>query len=47
MIDVDSMGPGRQLIGARLSNFLLGKLSQQFKLRQMWIFQDIQTAIFR
>jgi len=36
MVDVDSMGPGLQLVGARFSNFLLGKLSKlsrEFRLR--------------
>jgi len=35
------------LVGARFSNFLLGKLSRQFKLRGMSIFHEIQMAIFR
>jgi len=30
MADVDSMGPGLQLVGARFLNFLLGKLSREF-----------------
>jgi len=47
MIGDDSMGPGLQLIGTRFSNFLLGKLSGEFKLRRMSIFHDIQMAIFR
>jgi len=38
----DSMGPDLQLIGALFGNFLLGKLSQEFKLRPMSIFNDIQ-----
>jgi len=42
-----SLGPGLQLIRARFLNFLLGKLSREFKLRPMSIFHDIQTAIFR
>jgi len=46
MADVDSMGPDLQLFGARFSNFLLGKLSRQFKLRRMSIFHEIQMAIF-
>jgi len=32
MVDSDSMGPGLQLIRARFSNFLQGKLSREFKL---------------
>jgi len=46
MVDVDSMGPDLQHFGARFSNFLLGKLSQEFKLHQMSIFHKIQMAIF-
>jgi len=30
MVDSDSMGPGLQLIRARFSNFLQGKLSREF-----------------
>jgi len=45
-VDSDSMGPDLQLIGARCSNFHLGKLSQEFRLRGMSIFHDIQMAIF-
>jgi len=47
MVDSDSMGRGLQLIIARFSNFLLEKLSQEFKLPGMSIFHDIQMAIFR
>jgi len=47
MVDVDSMGPGLQLVGARFSNFFLGKVSLQFKLHGMSIFHEIQMAIFR
>jgi len=47
MVDGDSMGPGLQLVRARFLNFLLGKLSQEFKLRRRSIFPDIQMAIFR
>ena len=46
MIDIDGMGLILELVGARLSNFLLGKLSRQFKLHGMSIFHDIQMAIF-
>ena len=45
MVDIDSMGPGLQLVGARFSNFLLGKLSRESKLRGMSIFHEIQMAI--
>jgi len=41
------MGPGLQLIGARFLNFHLGKLSREFKLRLISIFDEIQMAIFR
>jgi len=47
MVDGDSMGPVVQLVGATFSNFLLGKLSREFKLRGMSIFLEIQMAIFR
>jgi len=47
MVASDSMEPDLQLVGARFSNFLLGKLSQEFKLRGMSIFHKIQMAIFR
>jgi len=47
IVDGHSMGPELQLVGARLLNFLLGKLSREFKLRPMSIFLEIQTAIFR
>jgi len=47
MIDGDSMGLGLQHIGAQFWNFLLGKLSREFKLRPVSIFDDIQLAIFR
>jgi len=48
MVDGDSMGPGLQLLmEARFLNFLLGKLSREFKHRRMSIFHDIQMATFR
>ena len=47
MVNVDSMGPGLQLARARFLNFYLGKLSQEFKLRPVSIFDEIQMAIFR
>jgi len=37
MVDSDSMGPGLQRVRVRFSNFLLGKLSREFKLRGMLI----------
>jgi len=45
-VDIDSMGPGLQLVGGRFSNFLLGKVSLQFKLHGMSIFHDIQMATY-
>jgi len=47
MVGGDSMGPGLQLVGARFLNFLLGKLSREFRLRRMSIFLEILTAMFR
>jgi len=46
MVDIDSMGPGLHLVAARFSNFLLGKVSLEFKLHGMWIFHDIQMATY-
>jgi len=43
---IDSMGPGLQLLGSQFSNFLLGKVSLQFKLHGMSIFHDIQVATY-
>jgi len=34
MVDIDSVGPGLQLVGGRFSNFLLGKVSLGFKLHR-------------
>jgi len=45
-VDIDSMGPGLQLLGGQLLNFLLGKVSLEFKLHGMSIFHDIQMAIY-
>jgi len=39
-------GPGLQLVVARFSNFLLGKVSLEFKLHGMSIFHDIQMATY-
>jgi len=47
LVGGDSMGPGLQPVGARFLNFLLEKLSQEFKLRPMSIFHEIEMAIFR
>ena len=46
MVGNHSMGPGLQLIGARFSNFLLEKVSREFKLRRLSIFHEIQMAVF-
>jgi len=46
MVDIDSMGPGLQFVGGRFSNFLLGKVSLEFKLHRMSIFHDIQMATY-
>jgi len=46
MVVGDSMRAGLQLVGARFSYFLLGKLSRELKLHRMSIFHDIQMAIF-
>jgi len=46
MVVSHSMGPALELVRARFSTFLLGKLSRQSKLRQMSIFHEIQMAIF-
>ena len=47
MVGGHSMGPGLRLVGARFLNFHLGKLSREFKLRPISIFDEIQMAIFR
>jgi len=47
MVDGHSMGPGLQLVGARFLNFHLRKLSREFKLRPISIFDETQMAIFR
>ena len=45
MVDYDNMGPSLQLIGARFLNFLLSKLSRDFRLHGMSI-TGFQRAIF-
>ena len=40
------MGPGLQPVGAQFSNVFLGKVSLQFILHGMSIFQDIQMATY-
>jgi len=47
MAGCDSMGCGLEPFLARFWNFLLEKLSREFKLRRMSIFHEIQMAIFR
>jgi len=46
MDDIDSMGSDLQPVVARFSNFLLGKVSLQFKLHGMSIFHDIQMVTY-
>jgi len=46
MVVIDSIGPSLQLLGDQFSNFLLGKVSLEFKLHGMSIFHDIQMATF-
>ena len=41
MVGGHTMGPGLQLVGARFSNFLLGKLSRNFRLHGVSKFQEI------
>jgi len=41
-----SMGPDLQPVGAGFLNFLIGKLSREFKLRRLSIFHKIQMTIF-
>jgi len=45
-VDIDSMGPGLQFLGGQFLNFLLGKISLEFKLHGMSIFQDIRMATY-
>jgi len=45
MIGGHRMGPGLQLAGARFLNFHLEKLSREFKVRPISIFDEIQVAI--
>ena len=47
MVGRHSMGPVLQVVGARFLNFHLGKLSREFKLGAISIFDEIQMAIFR
>ena len=46
MIGGHNTGPGLPLVGARFLNFLLRKLSREFKLRPVSIFHEIQMAHF-
>ena len=46
MVGGHSMGPGLQLVGGQFSNFLLGKVSLEFRLHGMSIFHDIQMATY-
>ena len=45
-VDIDSMGSGLQLLGRHFSNFILGKVSLEFKLHRMSIFHDIQMTTY-
>ena len=47
MVGGHSMGPGLQLVGARFLNFHLGKLTREFKLRPMSIFDEIHISVVR
>jgi len=47
MAGSNSMGRGLQLVWARFLNFLLGKLSREFRLYRMSLFYKIQMTIFR
>jgi len=40
------MGPGLQLVGARFTNFLLGKLSQEFKFAECRYFTKFKWPYF-
>jgi len=46
MVDYDIMGPSLQRVRAQFLNFLLIKLSHDFKLHRVSIVQDFQRAIF-
>jgi len=45
-VDIDSMGPGLQLLWGQFSNFLVGKVSLEFRLHGMSIFHDIQMITY-
>jgi len=47
MVNYNSMGPSLQLVRARFFNFLLSKLSSDFKLRGMSTLQDFKGPYFR
>jgi len=44
MVGGHSMGPGLQLVGARFFNFLIGKLSREFKHRPVSIFHETSAV---
>jgi len=46
MVGSDSMGPDLQLVGARFWNFLLRKLSREFKLYGMSDFMIFKWRYF-
>ena len=47
MVNYNSMGPSLQLVRARFFNFLLSKLSSDFKLHGMSTLQDFKGPYFR
>jgi len=47
MVGGHSMGPELQLVRARFLNFLLGKLSREFKLCPMSIFDKVHISVVR
>jgi len=46
MVDYDNMGPSLQFVGARFLNFILSKLSHDFRLNGMSVLWDFQRAMF-
>jgi len=46
MVDHDNIGLSLEHVGARFSNFLLRKLSHEFKLYGMSILHEFQMATF-
>jgi len=46
MVDYDEVEPSLQLVGARFLNFLLSKLSRDFRLHGMSLLQVVQGPYF-